>query len=103
MPARAQQATGFSLPAPPLTHLGSSRHLLEMLDELNRLQIEFISFREQIDTGGPLGRAIVVIIGCRRRASRPSAAHGNWLRRTLSLTRKESEAYSPFVSGREYA
>lgn len=25
--------------------------------------IEFVSFRESIDTGGPLGRAIVVIIG----------------------------------------
>lgn len=41
----------------------SVRHFLEVLDELNRLQIEFVSFREQIDTGGPLGRAIVVIIG----------------------------------------
>ena len=41
----------------------STRHFLEVLDELNRLNIEFISFREQIDTGGPLGRAIVVIIG----------------------------------------
>ena len=41
----------------------SVKHFLEILDELNRLQIEFISFREQIDTGGPLGRAIVVIIG----------------------------------------
>ena len=41
----------------------SSRHFLEVLDELNRLGIEFVSFREQIDTGGPLGRAIVVIIG----------------------------------------
>ncbi len=41
----------------------STRHFLEVLDELNRLQVEFISFREQIDTGGPLGRAIVVIIG----------------------------------------
>jgi DNA invertase Pin-like site-specific DNA recombinase len=41
----------------------STRHFLETLDELNRLGIEFISFREQIDTGGPLGRAIVVIIG----------------------------------------
>jgi DNA invertase Pin-like site-specific DNA recombinase len=41
----------------------SVKHFLEVLDELNRLQIEFISFREQIDTGGPLGRAIVVIIG----------------------------------------
>ena len=39
------------------------KHFLEVLDELNRLQIEFVSFREQIDTGGPLGRAIVVIIG----------------------------------------
>jgi len=34
-----------------------------VLDELIRLNVEFISFREQIDTGGPLGRAIVVIIG----------------------------------------
>jgi DNA invertase Pin-like site-specific DNA recombinase len=41
----------------------SVRHVLEVLDEFNRLGIEFVSFREQIDTGGPLGRAIVVIIG----------------------------------------
>jgi DNA invertase Pin-like site-specific DNA recombinase len=41
----------------------STRHFLEVLDELNRLNIEFVSFREQIDTGGPLGRAIVIIIG----------------------------------------
>jgi len=41
----------------------STRHLLEVLDEFNHLNVEFISFREQIDTSGPLGRAIVVIIG----------------------------------------
>jgi DNA invertase Pin-like site-specific DNA recombinase len=41
----------------------SVKHFLEVLDELNRMNIEFVSFREQIDTGGPLGRAIVVIIG----------------------------------------
>jgi len=41
----------------------STRHFLEVLDELNRINVEFVSFREQIDTGGPLGRAIVVIIG----------------------------------------
>ena len=41
----------------------SVRHLLDMLDELNHLGLEFISFRENIDTGGPLGRAIVVIVG----------------------------------------
>ena len=41
----------------------SVRHFLDVLDELNRLNVEFISFREQIDTGGPLGRAVVVIIG----------------------------------------
>jgi len=41
----------------------SVKHFLEVLDELNRLNVEFVSFREQIDTGGPLGRAIVVIIG----------------------------------------
>ena len=41
----------------------STRHFLEILDELNRLNVEFVSFRESIDTSGPLGRAIVVIIG----------------------------------------
>jgi DNA invertase Pin-like site-specific DNA recombinase len=41
----------------------SVKHLLEVLDELNHLKIEFVSFRENIDTGGPLGRAIIVIIG----------------------------------------
>ncbi len=41
----------------------SVRHFLEVLDELNHLEIEFVSFRENIDTGGPLGRALVVIIG----------------------------------------
>ena len=41
----------------------SVRHFLEVLDEFNRLSIEFVSFRESIDTGGPLGRAVVIIIG----------------------------------------
>ena len=41
----------------------SVKHYLDVLDELNHLGIEFVSFRENIDTGGPLGRAIVVIIG----------------------------------------
>ncbi len=41
----------------------STRHFLEILEELNRINVEFVSFREQIDAGGPLGRAIVVIIG----------------------------------------
>src|ERR1700745_187879 len=41
----------------------SVKHFLDVLDELNHLQIEFVSFRESLDTGGPLGRAVVVIIG----------------------------------------
>jgi DNA invertase Pin-like site-specific DNA recombinase len=41
----------------------SVRHFLEVLDDLNHLNIEFVSFRENIDTGGPLGRALIVIIG----------------------------------------
>lgn len=39
------------------------RHFLEVLDELNHLGIEFVSLRENIDTGSPLGRAMVVIVG----------------------------------------
>ena len=30
---------------------------------MTRLDIEFVTLRENIDTGGPLGRAVVVIIG----------------------------------------
>jgi DNA invertase Pin-like site-specific DNA recombinase len=41
----------------------SVKHFLEVLDELNRIGVEYVSFRENIDTGGPLGRAIIVIIG----------------------------------------
>jgi DNA invertase Pin-like site-specific DNA recombinase len=41
----------------------SVRHFLEVLDELNHLNIEFVSFRENLDTSGPLGRAVVTIIG----------------------------------------
>jgi DNA invertase Pin-like site-specific DNA recombinase len=41
----------------------SVKHFLDVLDELSRLQIEYISFRENIDTGGPLGRAIIIIVG----------------------------------------
>jgi DNA invertase Pin-like site-specific DNA recombinase len=41
----------------------STRHLLDVLDELTRLQIQFVSFREALDTSGALGRAVTVIIG----------------------------------------
>ncbi len=41
----------------------SVKHFLDVLDELNRLEVDYVSFRENIYTGGPLGRAIVIIIG----------------------------------------
>jgi hypothetical protein len=41
----------------------STAHLLHVMDELRRAGVEFISLREQIDTGGPLGRAITTIVG----------------------------------------
>jgi DNA invertase Pin-like site-specific DNA recombinase len=40
----------------------SVKHFLEVLDELNHLDIALVSFRENIDTGGPLGRAMIVIV-----------------------------------------
>lgn len=40
----------------------SVTHLIAVLDELQRLNIAFISFRENIATDGPLGRALTVII-----------------------------------------
>ena len=41
----------------------STKHFLEVLDEFRHLGIEFVSLRENIDTHGPLGRAVVTIIG----------------------------------------
>lgn len=40
----------------------STKHFLDVLDQLNGLGIRFVSQREAIDTDGPLGRAIVTII-----------------------------------------
>jgi hypothetical protein len=40
----------------------STKHFLHALDELSELGIQFLSQRKAIDTDGPLGRAIVVII-----------------------------------------
>lgn len=41
----------------------SVRHFLEVLDELNHVGVAFVSYREQLDTSGALGRAIMVIVG----------------------------------------
>jgi DNA invertase Pin-like site-specific DNA recombinase len=40
----------------------STKHFLQVLDELSELGIQFLSQREAIDTEGALGRAILVII-----------------------------------------
>ena len=34
----------------------STRHFLQVLDELESMGIEFVSAREAIDTSGPMGR-----------------------------------------------
>jgi DNA invertase Pin-like site-specific DNA recombinase len=41
----------------------SVRHLLEVVDEMSRCGVEFVSLREAVDTGGPMGRAVVTILG----------------------------------------
>lgn len=40
----------------------SARHLVESLELFRHLGVEFISLREQIDTGSPLGQAVFTII-----------------------------------------
>lgn len=40
----------------------SVKHFVEVLSELDHLGVAFLSYREQIDTAGPLGRAIMVIV-----------------------------------------
>lgn len=41
----------------------STKHLLEVVDELQRCGVEFVSLRENVDTGGPMGRAVTTIMG----------------------------------------
>jgi DNA invertase Pin-like site-specific DNA recombinase len=41
----------------------SVRHLLTALDEFNALGVSFVSLRESIDFGTPLGRAMFTIVG----------------------------------------
>ena len=40
----------------------SVKHFLDVLDQLCRLNIAYVSFLEQTDTRGPLRRAMVVLI-----------------------------------------
>jgi DNA invertase Pin-like site-specific DNA recombinase len=40
----------------------STRHFLNLLDELNHLGVQFISLRESVDTSGVLGRALLTLI-----------------------------------------
>jgi len=40
----------------------SVKHFLEVMDELNRLNIGFVSFRENVDTDSALGRALIIIV-----------------------------------------
>jgi DNA invertase Pin-like site-specific DNA recombinase len=40
----------------------STKHLLQTIDELNGMGVQFLSQREAIATEGPLGRAILVIV-----------------------------------------
>ncbi len=40
----------------------SSRHLITALEEFKNLNVDFISYRENIDTSSPIGKAVFVII-----------------------------------------
>ena len=41
---------------------GSTRHLINALEEFKNLGIDFVSYQENIDTSSPLGSAIFTII-----------------------------------------
>lgn len=40
----------------------SVRHFLQTVDELHHLNVQFTSFREGIDTTGPTGRIVMIIL-----------------------------------------
>jgi DNA invertase Pin-like site-specific DNA recombinase len=41
----------------------STKHFLQVVDELDGLGIEFVSLRENVDTFGPMGRLFLTLIG----------------------------------------
>jgi len=41
----------------------STRHLLQLIDELDSSGIQFVSRRENVDTSGPMGRLFLTLIG----------------------------------------
>jgi len=67
----------------------STKHFLDVLDELKRINIEYVSFRENIDTAGPLGRAIVVIIGAIAEFERSLIVE--WVRAGMRRARLEGQ------------
>ncbi|MGB7167941.1 MAG: recombinase family protein [Acidobacteriaceae bacterium] len=71
----------------------SVKHFLEVLEELNHLNIQFVSFREQIDTGGPLGRAILVIVGAIAELERSLIVE--WVRAGTRRARLEGQHIGP--------
>jgi len=40
----------------------STKNFLEIVDELNSVNIEFVSAREAIDTSGPMGRMFLTMV-----------------------------------------
>ena len=41
----------------------NTKHFLELLDQFSTFEIEFVSLRENLDTAGALGRAVLTIVG----------------------------------------
>jgi DNA invertase Pin-like site-specific DNA recombinase len=41
----------------------STKNFLEIVDELNSVNVEFVSAREAIDTSGPMGRMFLTMVG----------------------------------------
>jgi DNA invertase Pin-like site-specific DNA recombinase len=48
----------------------STKHFLQVVDELESLGIEFVSMRENIDTSGAMGRFFIVLISALAEAER---------------------------------
>jgi DNA invertase Pin-like site-specific DNA recombinase len=88
----------------------SVKHFVDILAELDHLKIGFVSYREQIDTSGPLGKAIMTIVaaiaelerslivervkaGLRRarlEAATSGASHSTWIQLPSSATARRA-------------
>ena len=88
-PPQVRRADGLGVRQAREEH---EEHLLQTLDELNGFGVQFLSQREAIDTEGPLGRAIIVIVSAMAELERFASSSSAYVRACAGRSWKEGRS-----------